>query len=93
MPSIHSVAQAQHRKQKKIEYIENKFQEILKKDYVNQDIYKNENARNHELANLMTVMEEWFNIPFLLEDAERETPKRILKLYQDISNARKFDIY
>lgn len=93
MPSIHSVAQAQHRKQEKIEYIENKFQEILKKDYVNQDIYKNENARNHERANLMTIMEEWFNIPFLLEDAERETPKRILKLYQDISNARKFDIY
>lgn len=31
MPSIHSIAQAQHRKQEKIEYIENKFQEILKK--------------------------------------------------------------
>ena len=41
MPSIHSVAQIQHRKQEKIEIIERKFKEILEKDYGNQSSYKN----------------------------------------------------
>ena len=45
MPSIHSVAQMQHRKQEKIEIIERKFKEILEKDYENQSAYKNTEAR------------------------------------------------
>lgn len=72
MPSIHSVAQMQHRKQEKIEIIERKFKEILEKDYENQSAYKNTEARNHELASLMSQMENWFDIPFLLEDAKKK---------------------
>ena len=71
MPSIHSVAQMQHRKQEKIEIIERKFKEILEKDYENQSAYKNTEARNHELASLMSQIENWFDIPFLLEDAKK----------------------
>ncbi len=93
MPSIHSVAQMQHRKQEKIEIIERKFKEILEKDYGNQSVYKNTDTRNHELANLMSQMENWFDIPPLLEDAKKETSPKVLKLYQDISNARDFSIY
>lgn len=93
MPSIHSVAQIQHRKQEKIEIIERKFKEILEKDYGNQSAYKNTEARNHELASLMSQMENWFDIPFLLEDAKKETSPKVLKLYQEISNARDFSIY
>mgnify|MGYP007098967851 CR=1 FL=1 len=33
----------------------------------------NTEARNHELATLMSQMENWFDIPFLLEDAKKET--------------------
>lgn len=93
MPSIHSVARIQHRKQEKIEIIERKFKEILEKDYGNQSSYKNTEARNHELATLMSQMENWFDIPFLLEDAKKETSPKVLKLYQEISNARDFNIY
>ena len=92
MPSIHSVAQMQHRKQEKIEIIERKFKEILEKDE-NQSAYKNTEARNHELASLMSQMENWFDIPFLLEDAKKETSPKVLNLYQEISNARDFSIY
>ena len=35
----------------------------------------------------------WFDIPFLLEDAKKETSPKVLKLYQEISNARDFSIY
>ena len=93
MSSIHSVAQIQHRKQENIEIIERKFKEILEKDYGNQFTYKNTEARNHELANLMSQMENWFDIPFLLEDAKKETSPKVLNLYQEISNARDFSIY
>lgn len=93
MPSIHSVTQTQHRKQEKIEIIERKFKEILEKDYRNQSAYKNTEARNHELASLMSQMENWFDIPFLLEDAKKETNPKVLELYQEISNARDFSIY
>ena len=93
MSSIDSVAQIQHRKQQKIEIIERKFKEILEKDYGNQFTYKNTEARNHELANLMSQMENWFDIPFLLEDAKKETSPKVLNLYQEISNARDFSIY
>lgn len=93
MPSIHSVAQQQHIKQEKMEIIEQKFKEILEKDYGNQAVNKNTEARNRELANLMTQMEDWFDIPLLLEDAKKETSPKVLKLYQDISNARDFTIY
>ena len=78
MPSIHSVAQIQHRKQEKIEIIERKFKEILEKDYGNQSSYKNTEARNHELETLMSQMESWFDIPFLLEDAKKETSPKCL---------------
>ena len=75
--------------------IENKkkFKEILEKDYENQSAYKNTEARNHELASLMSQMENWFDIPFLLEDAKKETSPKVLNLYQEISNARDFSIY
>ena len=66
---------------------------ILEKDYGNQSVYKNTDARNHELANLMSQMENWFDIPPLLEDAKKEVNPKVLKLYQDISNARDFSIY
>lgn len=79
MPSIHSVAQIQHRKQEKIEIIERKFKEILEKDYGNQSSYKNTEARNHELATLLSQMENWFDIPFLLEDAKKETSPKCKK--------------
>ena len=58
-----------------------------------QSSYKNTEARNHELATLMSQMENWFDIPFLLEDAKKETSPKVLKLYQEISNARDFSIY
>lgn len=38
-------------------------------------------------------MENWFDIPFLLEDAKKETSPKVLKLYQEIFNARDFSIY
>ena len=41
----------------------------------------------------MSQMESWFDIPFLLEDAKKETSPKVLKLYQEISNARDFSIY
>lgn len=93
MPSIHSIVQIQHRKQEKIDIIKQKFNEILEKDYGNQSVYKNTDARNHELASLMSKMENWFDIPPLLEDAKKETSPKVLKFYQKISNARDFSIY
>ena len=60
---------------------------------MDQFTYKNTEARNHELANLMSQMENWFDIPFLLEDAKKETSPKVLNLYQEISNARDFSIY
>lgn len=41
----------------------------------------------------MSQMENWFDIPFLLEDAKKETNPKVLELYQEISNARDFSIY
>ena len=42
----------------------------------------------------MSQMENWFDIPFLLEDAKKRKPiLKVLELYQEISNARDFSIY
>lgn len=93
MPSIHSVAHQQHLKQERIDYIKAKYDDILAKNYNNIVEQKNIEARNKDLANLMSEMEDIFNIPPLLEDAQKQVSPKILELYQEISNARDFTNY
>ena len=56
MPSIHSVAQTQHRKQEKLEIIERKFKEILKRIIeINQLI----RILKHVIMNLQVLCHKW----------------------------------
>lgn len=87
MRSIHGVTQRQALKVERLEYAEQKFQEIINDDS------KSEEIKDKELARLIEYMEAHFSVKKMVEnthnDSEMEIPKRVLGLCSKILSARK----